>query len=105
MSANYIDRLLKYTRKHGYTLVETYVTCGESGNHYRAKVKDVEGKIYYLYYDRSKKRTRKICPVCGNTGQQHIYDGFSCGTYVFFTERGWRNVTLDNLRKKERRNA
>lgn len=80
----HLHELMTYCKRHNLEVVETYTTFGEEcGMHARAIVKHKEtGEQYYLYYDASRHR-RSLIPRA----------------------RGWRNTTLDNRRRKERRVA
>lgn len=91
--------LEQYTSKHNLSIVKEYWTCGEHGDHRRAIVRDnVTNETYYLYFDRShRKRT-----LAQQKRVLEIYQ--SGGIPPMPSQRGWRNVTLDNRRQVERRN-
>lgn len=94
------DELNKYCTRHNYTLVEYYTTWSDFGTNHRAIVTDnTTHERFYLYYDRSRKRRtlaqqRKDLEFVQRVGMPAPWS--KC--------RGWRNVTLDNRRARERRN-
>lgn len=97
-----MDSLHVYCEKHNYEILETYTTLGGDygGSHQRAIVKDqATGEKYYLYYDRSRKRKS---PEQQKSDWEIWTNG---GTPTSTKARGWRNTTLDNRRKAQRRNT
>lgn len=99
---NPLERLVKYCKKHNYTILQLYTTNGdEVHNHKRAIVINKTGERYHLYYDRSRFKLAR-CANCFKPAQEHNMLGDGCA-YNGYKQRGWRNVTLDNRKAKLRR--
>jgi len=89
--------LQQYCDKYNYELIKKYTTLGnEKGSHFRAVVRDkATGERYHLYYDPSRRRRSPA-------QQKKDYETYmSGGIPLISKERGWRNTTLSNRRKKE----
>ena len=88
--------LEQYCTKHNLELIEIYTTFGEERPYQRARVKTTNGKIQYLYFDRSYRR---------RTLEQQKKDYLEYQKTGMFPsrsqyQRGWRNTTLDNQRRR-----
>ena len=96
--------LLRYCDRNNYGIIRIYETSGETRDYKRAIVRDIKGNKFYLYYDSTSKRTKKFCPICKKSFQEHIMmeNTSACSNKVdpFYSPRGWRNVTKDNRRKR-----
>jgi hypothetical protein len=97
----YTQELMDYCQKHNLEPVTTYDTYGEErGPHHRAIVRDADtGEQYYLYYDRSVPRRAPS----KERADLDIY--LDTGQFPPRRQRGWRNTTLDNRRRKARQDA
>lgn len=104
-----LGKLLKYCERHNYKLVRIYETLGETRIHCRAIVLDKADNTFYLYYDPSNKRVKKKCYICKLSYNEHITMAHTsaCSSRVdqFYSPRGWRNVTKDNIKKKSSLNV
>ncbi len=104
-----LGQLLRYCARNNYGIIRIYETTGETRDYQRAIVRDIKGNKFYLYYDSTSKRTKKFCPTCKKSFQEHIMmeNTSACSNRLdqFMSPRGWRNVTKDNHKKKSRLNA
>ncbi len=99
------DSLLKYCERHGYKILEVYVTSGEeySSNNQRAKVLTVDNEINYLWFEGSYKRvSNKIWEEKECKENKEVLVHY--GPHYHHRRRGWRNITKDNRRKREYEN-
>lgn len=95
----YTSELLEYCERYQYTIVDQYTTYGEeNGPHHRAIVWDeTSSERYYLYYDSTRRRPTQ-------EQQKLAWEAYVQGELPppMPKQRGWRNTTLDNRRRKER---